>query len=118
MSDPTTAGEWLMQAIEEREHCQHCGHRKVEHFGQWCRAVVEAVTKDGRSKICCCEGADRDDPELAYLAALKAIVDMHDGPHRCHDHEGTVTIVHDECDTLLAVAEVFRGREGWGRWFA
>ena len=42
---------------------------------------------------------------LAYLAALRKIVGLHDGAHQCHDHEGTVTIVRDECATLLAVAE-------------
>lgn len=47
----------------------------------------------------------RDEEPLAYLAALRAIVEIHHAPHQCHDREGTVTIVRDECDTLLAVAE-------------
>lgn len=42
--------------------------------------------------------------ELAYLAAFREIVRLHDGPHQCWDSEGTVTIMDDDCETQLIIA--------------
>ena len=103
MPNPTTAGEWLREAIGERE----AAARRSVGFN---RQPIDVVG-------------------LAYLAALKAIVEIH------RDQSSTIiyadgTVIEacecwvctdgecgEMCRTLRTVAEVFRGREGYDRWF-
>lgn len=69
------------------------------------RLLAEIERREDHARQASYLGRPWGERETGYLAALHTIVELHTGPHRCHDREGTVDIVRDECDTLLAVAE-------------
>lgn len=70
----------------------------------------------GSGECDCAEPARR----LSEVKAKRAILELHDGGHECsvRDERGEIDRFHyvldeEACTTVLLLAQVFAGREGW-----
>lgn len=170
MTTPTTAGEWLAEALDSKrtrtmrhgEVMCPCGNRaligdtscnydgitlRFMHVGEPAPVRLEPVYASGdlvghrevrplpppiithhfstgddlfEAAMDATYAPATDSPEFA---ALRAIVELHRRV-ACDDDEYPHDAICDECmdeypcPTLRSVAEMFRGREGYERWFA